>query len=40
MYIFDTDHLSILQRQGNSAQALINRLTLNTDPIAATVIKL
>ena len=38
MYIFDTDHLSILQRQGNSAQPLLHRLQLNTQPIAATVI--
>ena len=38
MYIFDTDHLSILQRQGNSAQPLLHRLQLNTYPIAATVI--
>jgi tRNA(fMet)-specific endonuclease VapC len=38
MYIFDTDHLSILQRQGNSAQALLQRLQLNTNTIAATVI--
>ena len=38
MYIFDTDHLSILQRQGNSAQPLIHRLQLNTQPIVATVI--
>ena len=38
MYIFDTDHLSILQRQGNSAQPLIDRLQLNVSPIAATVI--
>ncbi len=38
MYIFDTDHLSILQRQGNSAQPLIHRLQLNVSPIAATVI--
>jgi len=38
MYIFDTDHLSILQRQGNSSQPLLHRLQLNTQPIAATVI--
>ena len=38
MYIFDTDHLSVLQRQGNSAQPLLHRLQLNTQPIAATVI--
>ena len=38
MYIFDTDHLSILQRQGNSAQPFLHRLQLNTYPIAATVI--
>ena len=34
MYIFDTDHLSILQRQGNSAQPLLHRLQLNTQPLA------
>jgi tRNA(fMet)-specific endonuclease VapC len=38
MYLLDTDHLSLLQRQGNSAQPLIRRLQLNTSPIAATVI--
>jgi tRNA(fMet)-specific endonuclease VapC len=38
MYIFDTDHLSILQRQGTSAQPLIHRLQLNVSPIATTVI--
>jgi len=38
MYIFDTDHLSILQRQGNSSQPLLHSLQLNTQPIAATVI--
>jgi tRNA(fMet)-specific endonuclease VapC len=38
MYLLDTDHLSLLQRQGNSAQSLIQRLQLNMSPIAATVI--
>lgn len=38
MYVFDTDHLSLLQRQGNSAQPLIHRLQLNASPIAVTVI--
>jgi tRNA(fMet)-specific endonuclease VapC len=38
MYLLDTDHLSLLQRQGNSAQPLIQRLQLNMSLIAATVI--
>jgi tRNA(fMet)-specific endonuclease VapC len=38
MYLLDTDHLSILQRQGNSAQPLMRRLQINTSPISATVI--
>jgi tRNA(fMet)-specific endonuclease VapC len=38
MYLLDTDHLSLLQRQGNSAQSLIQRLQFNMSPIAATVI--
>jgi tRNA(fMet)-specific endonuclease VapC len=39
MYLLDTDHLSLLQRQGNSAQPLMRRLQLNNrSEIAATVI--
>ena len=39
MYIFDTDHLSVLERGGVEAQRLLQRLsTVNPDQVAASII--
>jgi tRNA(fMet)-specific endonuclease VapC len=39
MYVFDTDHLSILERRGAGAQSLLIRLAnVNPNEVAATII--
>ncbi len=39
MYIFDTDHLSVLERGGVEAQRLLQRLsTINPDQVAVSII--
>lgn len=39
MYIFDTDHLSVLERGGVEAQRLLQRIsTVNPDRVAASII--
>ncbi|MEH2058686.1 MAG: hypothetical protein V7K97_21535 [Nostoc sp.] len=39
MYVFDTDHLSILERRGAGAQGLLMQLAnVNPNEVAATII--
>ncbi|MEH2089281.1 hypothetical protein [Nostoc sp.] len=39
MYVFDTDHLSVLERRGAGAQRLLMQLAnVNPNEVAATII--